>query len=118
LATMLAESGALSPKRTVPILRDVAAALGYAHKQGVIHRDVKTENILVDSITGRAMVTDFGIARMGEAAPLTATGQVLGTVYYLSPEQVAGEAVDARSDIYALGVVGFATLSGQFPFDG
>jgi serine/threonine-protein kinase len=64
------------------------------------------------------MVTDFGIARMGEAAPLTATGQLLGTVYYLSPEQVSGESVDARSDIYALGVVGYAMLSGQFPFDG
>ena len=118
LAAMLAASGSISPQRTVPILRDVAAALGYAHKHGVIHRDVKTENILVDSITGRAMVTDFGIARMGEAAPLTATGQVLGTVYYLSPEQVSGENVDARSDIYALGVVGYAMLSGQFPFDG
>src|SRR6185436_19216203 len=118
LAAMLATSGSLSPKRTVPILRDVAGALGYAHAHGVIHRDVKTENILLDHITGRAMVTDFGIARMGEAAPLTATGQVLGTVYYLSPEQVCGESVDARSDIYALGVAGYAMLSGQFPFDG
>ena len=118
LASTLASVRALSPKRTVPILRDVAAALGYAHTHGVIHRDVKTENILLDTITGRAMVTDFGIARMGEAAPLTATGQVLGTVYYLSPEQVSGEGVDARSDIYALGVVGYVALSGQFPFDG
>jgi serine/threonine-protein kinase len=64
------------------------------------------------------MVTDFGIARVAAAAPLTATGQVLGTVYYLSPEQVADENVDARSDIYAVGVVGFAMLSGRFPFDG
>jgi serine/threonine-protein kinase len=63
------------------------------------------------------MVTDFGIARLAEAAPLTATGQVLGTVYYLSPEQVSGDPVDARSDIYALGVVGFFALSGRFPFD-
>jgi serine/threonine-protein kinase len=118
LAAILAASGSLSPSRTVPILRDVAAALGYAHNHGVVHRDVKTENILVDAITGRAMVTDFGIARMGEAAPLTATGQVLGTVYYLSPEQVSGEGVDPRSDIYALGVVGYVMLSGQFPFDG
>lgn len=116
LAARLA-SGPLSPKETVPILRDVAAALGHAHRSGVIHRDVKTENILLDRISGRAMVTDFGIALLGEAAPLTATGQMLGTVYYLSPEQVAGEAVDARSDIYALGVVAYAALSGQFPFD-
>lgn len=111
-------SGPLSPRDTLPILRDVAQALGYAHKHGVIHRDVKTENILLDTVTGRAMVTDFGIARVAAAAPLTATGQVLGTVYYLSPEQVADENVDARSDIYALGVVGFAALSGRFPFDG
>ncbi|HET9424584.1 MAG TPA: serine/threonine-protein kinase [Gemmatimonadaceae bacterium] len=110
--------GPMSPRDSVPVLRDVAAALGYAHRHGVIHRDIKTENILLDSVTGRAMVTDFGIARVAAAAPLTATGQVLGTVYYLSPEQVADENVDARSDIYALGVVGFAMLSGRFPFDG
>jgi serine/threonine protein kinase len=112
------ESGPLSPRDAVPILRDVAAALGYAHRHGVVHRDVKTENILLDTITGRTMVTDFGIARVAAAAPLTSTGQVLGTVYYLSPEQVADTEVDARSDIYALGVVGFVMLSGQFPFDG
>ncbi len=111
-------SGPLSPRDAVPILRDVAAALGYAHRHGVVHRDVKTENIVLDTVTGRAMVTDFGIARVAAATPLTATGQVLGTVYYLSPEQVADANVDARSDIYALGVVGFAMLSGRFPFDG
>ena len=110
-------AGPMSPRDALPVLRDVAQALGYAHKQGVIHRDVKTENILLDTVSGRAMVTDFGIARVAAAAPLTATGQVLGTVYYLSPEQVADENVDARSDIYALGVVGFAMLSGRFPFD-
>ena len=117
LAAKLA-SGPLSPRDTVPILRDVAGALGYAHRHGVIHRDIKTENILLDTVSGRAMVTDFGIARVAAAAPLTATGQVLGTVYYLSPEQVSDENVDARSDIYSLGVVGFAMLSGRFPFDG
>ena len=111
-------SGPMSPRDALPILRDVVQALGYAHKHGVIHRDVKTENILLDTVTGRSMVTDFGIARVAAAAPLTATGQVLGTVYYLSPEQVADENVDARSDIYAVGVVGFAMLSGRFPFDG
>src|SRR5262249_61909540 len=97
-------------------LRDVALALDYAHAHGVIHRDVKAENILVERSTGRALVTDFGIARLAEAAPLTATGQVLGTVYYLSPEQVAGETVDARSGLYSLGVAGVLALSGRVPF--
>jgi eukaryotic-like serine/threonine-protein kinase len=107
----------LEPRDTVRVMSDVADALGYAHAHGVIHRDVKAENILLDAKTGRAMVTDFGIARLAEAAPLTATGQVLGTVYYVSPEQVSGERIDARSDIYSLGVVGFLALSGRFPFD-
>jgi eukaryotic-like serine/threonine-protein kinase len=102
---------------TVAQLRDVALALGYAHARGVIHRDVKAENILIDRATGRAVVTDFGIARLAESKQLTATGQVLGTVHYMSPEQVTGEAIDGRSDVYALGVVAFLALSGQFPFD-
>jgi serine/threonine-protein kinase len=82
-----------------------------------VHRDVKAENILVEAGSGKAMVTDFGIARLAEAAPLTATGTVLGTVHYMSPEQVAGDAVDARSDIYSLGFVAFFALSGRFPFE-
>jgi hypothetical protein len=117
LAGRLAASP-LSPRDAVPILRDVVSALGYAHRHGVVHRDVKTENILLDTTTGRAMVTDFGISRVAESAPTTATGQILGTVYYLSPEQITGHAVDARSDIYALGVVAYAMLAGRFPFDG
>jgi len=102
---------------TVGQLRDVALALGYAHARGVVHRDVKAENILIDRLTGRAVVTDFGIARLAESKQLTATGQVLGTVHYMSPEQVSGEAIDGRSDVYALGVVAFLALTGRFPFD-
>jgi serine/threonine-protein kinase len=117
LAQRIRRQGRLDPREVRQELRDVASALGFAHEHGVIHRDVKAENILIERATGRALVTDFGIARLAEAAPLTATGQVLGTVYYLSPEQVSGEPVDARSDIYSLGVVGYFALSGRFPFD-
>lgn len=117
MAQRIRDRGRLDPRETIGELADVADALAYAHRRDVIHRDVKAENILVDRATGRALVTDFGIARLAESAPLTATGQVLGTVYYLSPEQISGEAVDARSDIYSLGVVGFFALAGRFPFD-
>jgi len=117
LAQRIRALGRLDPRELRRELRDVASALSFAHEHGVIHRDVKAENILIERATGRALVTDFGIARLAEAAPLTSTGQVLGTVYYLSPEQVSGERVDARSDIYALGVVGYLALSGRFPFD-
>jgi serine/threonine-protein kinase len=117
MAQRVRERGRIDPPEVLRELRDVASALGYAHSHGVIHRDVKAENILIDGRTGRAMVTDFGIARLAEAAPLTSTGQVLGTVYYTSPEQVTGEAVDARSDIYSLGVAGYFALAGRFPFD-
>ncbi len=78
---------------------------------------MKAENILIDGATGHAMMTDFGIARLAEATPLTSTGQMLGTVYYSSPEQVSGGRIDPRSDIYSLGVVGFLALTGVFPFD-
>jgi serine/threonine-protein kinase len=98
-------------------LRDVASALVHAHSRGIIHRDIKAENVLIERESGRALVTDFGIARIAEATPLTATGQLLGTVYYVSPEQVSGAPVDARSDLYSLGVVGFLALTGTFPFE-
>lgn len=111
------ELGRLPPEVCVPIITDVAEALGYAHGRGVVHRDIKAENILIDGSTGRAMVTDFGIARLAEAAPMTATGTVLGTVHYMSPEQVSGDRLDGRSDLYALGVLGFLMLSGRFPFE-
>ena len=117
LAQRIRSSGRIASTELVRVLRDVANALAYAHSRGVIHRDVKAENILLEHTTGKAVVTDFGIARLAEAAPLTATGQVLGTVHYISPEQVSGEAVDARSDIYSLGIVGYLALSGRFPFD-
>ncbi len=117
LAERLRRETALDPAIVVPIVRDVALALAYAHERGVVHRDIKPENILLDAHTGRAMVTDFGIARVAEAAPLTMTGQVLGSVHYMSPEQVSGDKIDGRSDLYSLGVVAFQALSGRLPFD-
>ncbi|MBI3790977.1 MAG: protein kinase [Gemmatimonadetes bacterium] len=100
------------------ILRDVADALGYAHAHGVVHRDVKPDNILLDGPAMRAVVTDFGIARAAEGdARLTVTGVAVGTPAYMSPEQAVGEKeVDGRADLYALGVVGWQMLAGELPF--
>ncbi|MGE5727242.1 MAG: serine/threonine-protein kinase [Gemmatimonas sp.] len=117
LADRLRRAGPMNPRDAVPIVRDVALALSYAHERGIVHRDIKPENILLEQSTGRAMVTDFGIARVAEAAPLTMTGQVLGSVHYMSPEQVSGDTLDGRSDLYSLGVVAFQMLSGRLPFD-
>ncbi len=116
LAERLAREGPMPASAIVPIIRQLASALGYAHEQGVVHRDVKAENLLLDA-NGRVMVTDFGIARVTEAQPLTATGTVLGTVQYMSPEQVSGEPLDGRSDLYAIGVLIFFAVSGRFPFE-
>jgi serine/threonine protein kinase len=100
------------------VLREVADALHYAHGQGVVHRDIKPDNILIERDTGRALVTDFGIARAAEGDQrLTVTGIAVGTPAYMSPEQAMGEReVDARADIYALGVVGYQMLAGELPF--
>src|ERR1700736_2912789 len=117
LAERLASGGPLAPLDAARLLQQVASALDYAHTGGVIHRDVKPENILLERGSDSALVTDFGIARLMEAAPATATGQVLGTVHYMSPEQVLGERVDGRSDVYSLGVVAFKTVTGRLPFD-
>lgn len=111
--------GALPVSEAVRLLREVAWALAYAHARGVIHRDIKPENILLEAATSRAMLTDLGIARdLTQADALTQTGHVLGTVHYMSPEQVAGQNLDGRSDLYSLGVVGFFLLSGTLPFPG
>ncbi|HEU5260401.1 MAG TPA: serine/threonine-protein kinase [Gemmatimonadales bacterium] len=101
------------------IARQVADALGHAHRHGVVHRDVKPDNILIDS-GGHVLVTDFGIAKAAQQASsqLTTEGMVVGTPHYMSPEQATGEAVDSRADIYALGVVLYQMLAGAPPFDG
>lgn len=115
LAERVANRGPLPPREASRVLREVAGALAAAHGQGVVHRDVKPGNILLERGTGRAMVTDFGIARVADGGE-TAVGELLGTPEYMSPEQAAGDAVDARSDVYSLGVVGYYLVSGQLPF--
>ena len=118
LARRVSRGGPLPVGEATRVLRDVAWALAYAHGRGVVHRDVKPDNILLDRGSGRALVTDFGIARVAdETRSLTLDGHVMGTAQFMSPEQAAGEPLDGRSDLYALGVVGFLALTGRPPFE-
>src|SRR5262245_45274367 len=117
LGERLRTRGALTPLEGARIFRDVGWALAYAHLRGIVHRDVKPDNILLERSTGRALVTDFGIAGDVQTAS-NADGQYIrGTVHYLSPEQAAGAPVDGRSDLYSLGVTAYYALTGKLPFD-
>jgi serine/threonine-protein kinase len=118
LGQRIRTKGPVAASEVARIMREVAWALAYAHAQGVVHRDVKPDNILLEEGSGRALVTDFGIAHVREAPGMTAVGEVIGTAEYMSPEQASGEPVDARSDMYSLGVLGYYMLSGQLPFEG
>ena len=117
LGQRLRAKGPLGPAAGTRLLQEVAWALAYAHLRGIVHRDVKPDNILIEHGTNRAMVSDFGIARAGETSGGTAVGEIIGTAQYMSPEQASGDRVDGRSDIYSLGIVGFYALSGKLPFD-
>ena len=118
LGERLRARGPLPPAEAMRVLREVAWALAYAHGRGIVHRDVKPDNILLEAATGRAVVTDFGIAQGGaDTIAATDPGKVMGTAHFMSPEQAAGEPLDGRSDIYALGVVGFLAVSGRLPFE-
>jgi serine/threonine protein kinase len=118
VASHLATEGRWPVDRTERVLREVADALAYAHSRGVVHRDIKPDNILIEGDTGRALVSDFGIARASEGeSRLTLTGVAVGTPAYMSPEQALGEReLDGRSDLYSLGVVGYHMLVGEQPF--
>ncbi|MEL6152361.1 MAG: protein kinase, partial [Chloroflexota bacterium] len=110
-----AQDRLMPQQQVLQIIKDIAAALDYAHAAGMVHRDVKPGNILFDE-RGRAILTDFGIARMVEYSKLTQENMAVGTPAYMSPEQAAGEAVDHRTDIYALGVILYELLAGNPPF--
>jgi serine/threonine-protein kinase len=120
VASRLHARGAMPPDEVRNILIQVADALAYAHERGVVHRDIKPDNILIEREDNRVMVTDFGIARAvteGADARLTATGMAIGTPAYMSPEQSMGEReIDGRSDLYSLGIVAFQMLTGELPF--
>jgi serine/threonine-protein kinase len=118
LGERLRRLGPLPPADAMRIMREVAWALAYAHGRGIVHRDVKPDNILLEASTGRALVTDFGIAHVdAHDRPVTDPGKIMGTAHFMSPEQAASEPVDGRSDLYSLGVVGYLATSGRLPFD-
>jgi len=116
LKQLVRDHGALDPALAVSLVVQILKAARFAHRRGIVHRDIKPHNVIVDE-EGRAKVTDFGIARAG-ASDMTETGSIMGTAQYLSPEQAQGHPVDARSDLYSIGVVLYELLTGRVPFDG
>ncbi len=118
LGERLRTRGPLPPAEAARVMREVAWALAYAHGRGIVHRDVKPDNILLESGTGRALVTDFGIAHGGShPGPETDPGRIMGTAHFMSPEQAGSDPIDGRSDLYGLGVVGYLAVSGRLPFE-
>lgn len=115
LSAILHERGALPPSETMSIVGQTALALQAAHERGIVHRDIKPGNLMITP-DGRVKVTDFGISRATDEVPLTQTGTVLGTAYYIAPEQAAGREVTAASDVYSLGIVAYECLAGHRPF--
>jgi len=115
LKTIIREEAPLAPDRAIDLTIQVLRAARFAHRRGIIHRDFKPQNVIVDA-EGRAKVTDFGIARAG-ASDMTQTGSIMGTAQYLSPEQAQGHAVTAASDLYSIGVMLYELLTGRVPFD-
>jgi eukaryotic-like serine/threonine-protein kinase len=117
LKELVVRQGRLDVREALEIAVEVARALAFAHGHGLVHRDVKPQNVLLNG-DGRAKVTDFGIARSVDVEGMTSTGMVLGTSNYIAPEQASGQPVDAHTDVYALGVVLYETLAGELPFPG
>jgi predicted Ser/Thr protein kinase len=120
LAARLRRDGKLPEDEARRVLAEIADALDHAHRQGVVHRDIKPDNVLLEDESGRAMLMDFGVAKaLGKGDTMTRAGSVVGTPHYMSPEQATGRAdIDGRSDIYSLGVMAYAMLAGRLPFEG
>ncbi len=117
LSEVIEERGKLEPREIRKLLSECASALGYANKHGIVHRDIKPDNIMFNE-AGQAVLTDFGIAKAATGTRLTGTGMAIGTPYYMSPEQARAQSLDGRSDLYSLGVVAYQCLMGSVPFDG
>lgn len=120
LADRLRREGKLSEEEARRIFAEIADALDHAHRQGIVHRDIKPDNVLLEDESGRALLTDFGVAKaVDKGETLTRHGTVVGTPHYMSPEQASGRSdIDGRSDIYSLGVMAYAMLAGRLPFEG
>src|SRR5579863_1721542 len=115
LRSLLNQKGKLSPEEATAIMLQVCQALDAAHAEGVVHRDLKPQNIMIDA-QGRTTVMDFGIARSMELTGMTQTGALIGTPEYMSPEQAKGQEVDARSDLFTLGIIFYELLTGKTPY--
>jgi serine/threonine protein kinase len=123
LRNLLEREGRLSPERAINFMRDICAGVGIAHLQGLLHRDLKPDNVIISPPTGdgereTAKVVDFGLAKIRDdnVSPLTETGSMMGTIYYMSPEQCRGEELDARADVYSLGAMLYEMIAGRPPF--
>jgi serine/threonine-protein kinase len=117
LSDRLERRGKLLPEEIRRLLIETGGALAYAHRKGIVHRDIKPDNIMFDEL-GHAVLLDFGIAKAASGTRLTGTGTSIGTPHYMSPEQARAQGLDGRSDLYSLGVVAYQCLAGQVPFDG
>src|SRR5207302_3684409 len=115
LAGIIARNGRLGAEHTLEVLEQAGRALQAAHQQGLVHRDIKPGNILVTG-NGTVKITDFGIAKAADAAPVTRSGMVMGTAHYIAPEQALGQDAEPTSDVYSLAVCGYECLTGCRPF--